>query len=376
MLPVSKRFFPRVSPLRSKRSFARAGVAVFALLGAVLPVLPAHAVHLWWDKQGPEDTSLPQINNFAPTGELANSGWQHVGFHRIHQTGWAVAPNWFLLAKHVADVPDVLDWNFEYDGKSYDVVEMVKHPTADLSLLRVDGVFDKIIPMYTRSDEVGQQIMIVGNGFAYINPDAPIITEEGNKAGYFWKFEQNQLTWATNRVEDVPQDKRAGSEADYLYFTYDAPTINGNPNPRSTGANEGMTGPGDSSSGVFIKDGDTWKLAGVLSGVDGFYDRDGNMIDANGNLQTDIFWGAIDDARGLWIPTFDEATGAYTGPFKITGDEPVPTGGYAMRMSSYQGWISSVTGQNIVSAPEPSSAGLLTLILGGGVLAARLRRKG
>ena len=73
-----------------RRTLAAGAVAALALLAAQLP---ARAVILF-------GTGDPTVNTTAPTGALADSGWQFEG-DWIGFLGTAIAPQFFVSAKHI-----------------------------------------------------------------------------------------------------------------------------------------------------------------------------------------------------------------------------------------------------------------------------------
>lgn len=384
------------------RSCFRVLPALVALAAPLLSARPACAVHLF---------GTDARNTSAPTGSLANSGWQYAGYYHYNAITnpdgtpggdfdnsliWPIAPNWFVAAKHTVDssAAGLTQWSVNYSGNNYGITEIVNHPTADLSLIHINGTIDSFAPLYTGSDEtqesvplydangnirtdangnpltenVGKQMMVYGFGGLTPDLNSPILTQDGRQAGWNWKGGFHYLAWGTNRARSVEYDTRPGSETEYLRFTYEKPTLdNGDPNPHYTGVNEGFGAPEDSSAGIFIQEGGVWKLAGVLYGIDAEYDKDGKLF-SDPRYGHDIFWGAIYDARGLYQMQYNEQ-GQQTGFELITGDNPVPTGDYATRLSTFRPWIGSVTG--ITAAPEPGTAGLL---LSGGLIGLTFRR--
>jgi hypothetical protein len=116
---------------------------------------------------------------------------------------------------------------------------------------------------------------------------------------------------------------------------------------------------GDSGGGVFIKDGTTWKLAGINKSVESW-------------LSTTGGWGS-----GFNASAFD-AGGLYyggDGHWRLVpnGAADVQASGYATRISSNMTWIRSVLGSSISTSalsastsaatyvPEPSSIAMLVI---------------
>jgi hypothetical protein len=123
----------------------------------------------------------------------------------------------------------------------------------------------------------------------------------------------------------------------------------------------------DSSGGLFIEDGTTWKLAGVNYTVDGPFSHDG----ATGTLfNADAqFYGALTDLRGLYYLT------ATNGWVLVPTNYPVavPTGFYASRVSANLSWISSVVNFRLGNEVQIASPPVATNVLGtvGGIAVVR-----
>ncbi|HMJ06350.1 MAG TPA: hypothetical protein VK474_08875, partial [Chthoniobacterales bacterium] len=94
--------------------------------------------------------------------------------------------------------------------------------------------------------------------------------------------------------------------------------------------NEAHLSVGDSGGAVFIKDGPTWKLAGINYAVDGPIFTD--------NAGGGAFDGALYDAHDFYYQDSDNPPHYVL----IPGPGPVPTGFYATRISSKLPWIRSV----------------------------------
>jgi hypothetical protein len=93
-------------------------------------------------------------------------------------------------------------------------------------------------------------------------------------------------------------------------------------------ANEAHLSEGDSGGAVFIREGNTWKLAGINFSVSGVYRQPGD---------TAQYTAALFDTRGYYNRN---SQGQYV---QITGANPVPTAFYATRVSAKLAWIYSVT---------------------------------
>ena len=255
-------------------------------------------------------TDDPTFNTTAPTGTLADSGWQWQG-NWGNFLGTAVAPNYFLAAKHVGgNVGDT----FNLNGVDYTAVAAVANVNSDLRLWKIGGTFDSFAPLYTASNETGKNIVVFGRGTrrgAEVR-DAATSTLKG----WQWGTADNARRWGENAVAgNVSGGAGIGS---LLNAKFNA---NG-------GVNEGHLSVGDSSGGVFINDAGIWKLAGINYAVDGPY----NTTDTGGGFNAAIFdEGGLykKDINNNWLPIND-------------GANDVPGGFYATRIFSNVRWINSI----------------------------------
>jgi hypothetical protein len=259
------------------------------------------------------DTGDPAVNTSAPTGALANSGWQYEG-NWLGLIGTPIAPSFFIAAGHIGGSTGN---TLIYQGTSYTTVKSFSLSGSDLLIWQVNGTFPSFAPLYTNQDEIGKGLIVFGHGTQrgsemYLN---------GTLRGWGWGPSDGAQRWGQNDVSSiVPYQKH-----DLLYATFDQHVL-ANDHP-----NECHLSRGDSSGGMFINDHGTWKLAGVIYGVDDLY----TAPDANTQ-----FTAAIFDARGYY--TTDDGT-TFT---QITGANPIATGFYCSRISSELGWIESVIDPN------------------------------
>lgn len=170
-----------------------------------------------------------------------------VRYNSTDVAGTLIAPDWILSAAHVAETITPGRKLLTSGGDSVEVKKVVLHPgwiehgrPEDIALIELrtpveDGPF---IELYSGRDEVGNEIIIVGNGDHGTGLSGPV----GN---------DGRMRAATNRID--------GATDDYLTWIFDAPDSD-----RTTRL-EGISGPGDSGGPAFIQDGSTYYLAGVSS---------------------------------------------------------------------------------------------------------------
>jgi len=258
-----------------------------------------------------EATSNVTYNTTPPTGALTNSGWEYEGSWQGNFLATPIAPTFFLAANHIGgSVGDVLNLN----GFAYHTIAVTNCPNSDLRVWQVAETFPSYAPLYTDSNEVGQLCVVFGRG-----------TQRGNSVtagspsqlkGWQWGPGDGVERWGENIVSTIYTDATLGQ---FLKPNFD----------RSGITNECTLSVGDSSGGMFIQDGSTWKLAGIHYAVDGPFSLDGTT--------SNQFDGAIMDMGGLYIPN---GVGGWT--FVPDQVNDIPTGFYSSRVSAHAAWINSV----------------------------------
>lgn len=267
-------------------------------------------------------TGDPGANTTAPTGDLANSGWQFEGFWGAF-LGTPIAPHFFLSAAHIGQAGSV----FTFQSVNYTPVKEFVDPYTDLAIWQVAETFPTCAPLYTKSDEVGKLAVVIGRG----TQRGGEVDVNGNLAGWYWGASDNVERWGENIISDIVP---YGPNDDLLYGTFDA---NGLPD-------EATLSVGDSGGAAFIEDNGVWKLAGIHYAVDGpFY------TDSSGDGE---FFGALFDSHGLYYSD----GGNPPNYILISGDAPVPTGFYPTRVSSRLSWILSIIGPLNVSGNSGTPA--------------------
>jgi hypothetical protein len=271
-------------------------------------------------------TADAEHNTSAPSGQLANSGWEYQGLWGDY-LGTAIAPRYFVSAKHIGgNVGD----KFVLNGVAYTTTAVFDNPNGDLRIWRIEGQFPSHAQIYSGTDEAGKHLIVFGRG-----------TQRGDEIkiggllsselkGWRWGTQDGRKRWGENRVESVSNVSGAG---DLLRVTFDS---NGE-------RNEAHLSYGDSGGAIFMNDGSGWKLAGINYAVDGPY----NTSNSGEGFQAAIFdeGGLYRRVNGVWTPTPDLPV-AQPGAF------------YGTRISSHIAWINSVISQ---SAPPPVPSASPTL---------------
>lgn len=276
-----------------RRQFLFAGGATVSLtvLAMLMFVAAAGGVILY-------RTADPRANTTQPTGALAGSGWQYEGNFGAF-LGTAIAPHYFVTAKHLGTGPTA----FFYRGVNYTIVRSFADPVADLRIFEVAETLPRYAPLYSRSDEAGQHLVVIGRG----TQRGPERIVNGQLRGWNWGASDSVQRWGENEVASI-----VGGT---LYVLFDQAGL----------PQEAHISSGDSGGAVFLNDGGVWKLAGINSDVDRF----ASGPDGGGPYNAAMF-----DERGSY-----RSDGSL-----VTGDVPVPSGFYAARISSRLSWIYGIIG--------------------------------
>lgn len=278
-----------------------------------------------------DSTDSTTFNTTAPTGLLADSGWQYQG-NWGGVLGTTIAPNYFITVQHVGgNVGDP----FYFNGTNYYTTAYYDDPNnSELRIWQISGTFSTYAPLYTASDEVGKGLVVFGRG---ATQGAEVVN--GTLRGWMWNGNgDGNLRWGENTVTSIVDGLSYGSNLLGMEFNHGA------------GDNEATLGFNDSGGGVFISDNGVWKLAGLNSYVDAPYSLDSNGAGA--------FNASLFNADGYYNLGFSNSWEATSGPGMF----------YATRVSSSAAWIQSVI------VPEPSPTALAALGALGGVVVMIRRR--
>jgi hypothetical protein len=254
-------------------------------------------------------TGDPSHNTAAPTGDLANSGWQWTGFWG-DVTGTTISPNQFITATHVGGS---VGQSFTVGGVSYTTTDVVNN--GDLAIWTVSGTFSSYAPITSTAPSIGTDAVILGRG----TQRGADVSQNGELKGWQWGAADGALRWGENTVES--------NGGTLIKFNFDA----------TGGANEAHLSTGDSGGGVFVNDGGVWKLTAINYGVDGPFST---------TLGGSQFNAAIFDKGGLY-----KSSAFYT---ESANDKP--SAFYSTSLAASYSWISSVMA---VQVPEPSATTLV-----------------
>ena len=286
-------------------------IAVWQVAGVLVWLPSSHAVLF-------KSTDDPTYNTTAPGGALTNSGWQYEGQWNGF-LGTPIAPMFFLAAKHIGGTTGEV---FVLNGFTYHTVAYSDCPNCDLRVWQVAETFPLYAPLYTASNEVGRRCVVFGRG----TQRGAAVTVSNQLKGWKWGTSDGVERWGENVVSSVYTDQSVG---ELLQVHFDRNGIR----------NECHLSVGDSSGAMFIRDGSTWKLAGIHYAIDGPFSLDGTT-----NTQFDA---ALVDMGGFYVSSGTNWTYIPDQPFDI------PSSFYSTRVSANVSWINSV----IAAAPVAPVAG-------------------
>lgn len=266
--------------------------------------------------------SPPANTQTAPTGGYEGSGWQHqLRYLTSHAT--IISPKHFITATHLGANQEQVTQQAFFNGVGLQTFAVKGTPVrlgdSDLRVFEIWETFDDYALLYTKSDEVGKEIVVHGRG---IDRDEEVVGR-----GWKWgSYATQKSRWGRNEVGGSVDVE--GNEL--LHFDFSD----------ILGKDEVIVSPRDSGGGWFIKDGLTWKLAAVTSSVDASYSS--AVIPSNQNR----FNGAFYNAGGLYIGSDDSGWNL----IPVFGRSESPsdsrfyrqTNGYGSRISDHAAEIQAI----------------------------------
>jgi hypothetical protein len=283
-------------------------------------------------------------NTSAPTGSLANSGWQWQGqFGNFSAT--VISKKYIITAGHFNAA---VGTSLVINGNSHRTVQMWGDPETDLRIYKCVGTFASWAPLWKDSSDTGRSVVLFGRG----TQRGEEVRVNGELKGWKWGTEDAVRSWGRNSISEIADGGEEVGQLLRMPF-----------NAELSASSEGHLSRGDSGGGVFAKRGPNWTLVGVNYSTEGPY-----SLTTNGPT----FDAAIFDQGGLW----SQGTGMVNNT-----SQNIPGASYATRLSPRINWISDVFNGRVapgdpgggggIPVPEPSSA----MALGGTALATLARRR-
>ena len=128
---------------------------LITVMAAVVSIGSIRAVILY-------GTADPSANTAAPTGLLANSGWQFEGQFGSF-LGTVIGSNYFVTAKHIGGS---VGQTFTFNNVVYPTTAVFPDPSSDLQIWQVTGSFPVHAPFFSGASgsEVNLGLVVFGRG--------------------------------------------------------------------------------------------------------------------------------------------------------------------------------------------------------------------
>ncbi len=264
----------------------------------------------------------------TPADQLVGGVAQYVGRFGNY-TAVPISPRHFVTASHIGNAGGGTFFYKNGTATETAYAYTLAGVDEDISVYQLSAgqpSFTLWSPIYTRSNEVGKPLVVLGRG----RDKGPELNQAGNFIGWFWASTDDfLLTRGTNTVSQTAFfNGPPGFAGHYLLFTFD----------QSAGPTEATAALNDSTGPIFITDpaDGVTKLAATISAVDGGY---------SGTANGPQFSGALFDTRGLFI-----------GGSLISGPNPIPINTYAARMSQRLTFLRNTAGVPPLPCPADLNA--------------------
>ena len=293
--------------------------AVVTVIAVVVLTGPSQAVILY-------GTADPSANTSAPTGPLANSGWQYEGQFGGF-LGTVIASNYFVTAKHIGGS---VGQTFTFNNVPYTTTAVFPDPSSDLQVWQISGAFSVQAPLYASApgSEVNLSLVVFGRGTQRGN--SVFVGNDSHLGGWLWGPSDQVERWGTNVVGAIVNDATYGP---LVRVPFD----------NNAGPNEAHLSGGDSGGAVFVFNPATnrWELAGINLGVDGSF--------STSSSGTNPFNAAMFDTTGLFADSGSVPWDA----------APNPSAFYSTEIAAHRRFIESVVMQltGVVSRKTHGAAG-------------------
>ncbi len=140
----------------------------------------------------------------APGGALSGSGWQFQGEFGSF-LGTMISPSHFITAQHIG-VASIFIWKGYFNGGSDAICNVDRSVNGgvgywniagtDLRIFEVTGTFSSFATLYTESDEVGKDLVVMGRG----TQRGATVDLASIEKGWRWGAADNTGRWGTNQV--------------------------------------------------------------------------------------------------------------------------------------------------------------------------------
>lgn len=260
------------------------------------------------------NTGDPEHNTTPPSNPAEAKAWHLQGNWKTCQ-GTPIAPQWFVTAKHIGGF---VGEAFTFRGKSYTAVARVLDPETDLALWGVAEVFPEFAEMYQRKDEIGKRLIVFGRGEQRGEPVLLGSEVRGWRQGQGGGF----MRWGENIIDQIAEveDTQPRKLGELVGATFDR---NGLPS-------EVGLAPCDSGGGMFLRQGNVWKLAAVNFGSGGQFKR---------AEEDEPFFANMLDVGGFFVQNSEDNQQEEFFEFFEDQEEDIPTKIWGTRLSYRFDWI-------------------------------------
>jgi len=292
---------------------------LITVIAAVVSIGSIRAVILY-------GTADPSANTTAPTGVLANSGWQYEGQFGSF-LGTVIGSNYFVTAKHIGGS---VGQTFAFNNVVYTTTAVFPDPSSDLQVWQVSGTFPIHAPLYASAPgtEVNLSLVVFGRGTQRGN--SVFVGNDSHLGGWLWGTSDGIERWGTNIVGSIAIDAEFG---ELLRVPFDS-------NARSDEAHLSV---GDSGGAVFVFNFTTnrWELAGINLAVDGQFSTSSSGANSFNAAMFDTTGLFQEGGSGIWFAAFN------------------PSGFYATEIAAHRRFVESVVMQltHVVSRKSHGNAG-------------------
>lgn len=226
-----------------------------------------------------ENTGDPEANTSAPPPPYGSEGWNTQGQFGAF-SGTPIAPNLFITAKHIGGgIGDT----FILDGVHYKTMAYYPDPDSDLILWKIDGTFPSTAQLASQNPSFRQEVLAFGRGTRR-GTEIRIPKTDGDLRGWKWGPADGRLRWGTNRIASFLNENGQiippfVPDVHWIQCFFD----------QGESTHECHLSRGDSGGGIFIQEGDTWKLCAINYAVSGPYrysvdsaDFEASLLDTSG----------------------------------------------------------------------------------------------
>lgn len=252
-------------------------------------------------------TNVVDYHQSAPTGALAESGWQQTAEVGLF-LGTVIHSNAMLTAEHLK-LP--VGQTFSYEGQTRTVTAAVTNAFNDLAILFFTPSATNTALINIETNDIASEVVLQGKG---MERGIEVVRADGWTNGWEWGSWSSIRRWGVNRYFGETSDGVCAIAA------FDN---TGDPD-------ECMLSPGDSGGPGFIRTGSGWKVATVNYSV--FPDLFLYSTNSGSSFQASLF-----DCAGLYYYDYDGKSWQYV----PTNATPSPCLLINTRTSKSVAWITN-----------------------------------